>query len=204
MSGRGPVYAVPTPGGIWVVRHFMRGGSVASLLGDRYLHRGKPRPFREAAASQIVRGRGIATPKVIAAAVYRSGAFYRGDLVTELVPDSEELCEVLFDPERRGLAGTRDRKEALQETGSLIARMARAGVRHPDLNAKNVLIQWSGGSPTAHVLDLDRTRVGPGPAPVTPMVQRLLRSLRKLERRSGLKLPEAEEGLLVAAAEAPN
>ena len=200
MTGRGAVYAVPTTRGDWVVRHFRRGGSVASLFGDRYLVGGLPRPFQETRASESVRDRDIPTPRVLAAAVYKAGPIYRGDLVTELVPDASELAEVLFDGERSGLAATSDRKEALRETGSLICRLAGSGVRHADLNAKNVLLQWSGGSPTAYVLDLDRCRIGTEPVPVDSMLQRLLRSLRKLERRTRLRVPPAEAALLVDAA----
>ncbi len=195
-SGRGPVYAMPTTAGVWVVRHYLRGGAFGPLLGDRYLARGVPRPFREAVASQMVRGRGIPTPRVVAAAVYRGGLFYRCDLVTELIPEAEELSDVLFDPERRGLAGTSERKDALRETGVLVAKMARAGVSHPDLNAKNILLQWSGGAPTAYVLDLDRTSVKRAGGSPEPMLSRLVRSLRKFEKRTGLQIPPPELALL--------
>jgi 3-deoxy-D-manno-octulosonic acid kinase len=200
MAGRGPVYEVPTPLGVWVIRHFMRGGSVASLLGDRYATAGTPRPFAETHTSETVRLRGIDTPRVVAAAVYRAGLWYRGDLVTELVPDAEELVDVLFDESRRGLAGSVDRKEALQETGALIHRMGQAGVHHPDLNAKNILLRWSGGAPVGHVLDLDRAAVGSGQVRVGAMVRRLLRSLRKFERRTGMAITPAEKSLLVDTA----
>lgn len=194
------MYAVPTSAGVLVVRHFVRGGSVARFLGDRYLSVETPRPFREATASERIRDLGIETPRVVAAAVYRAGLFYRGDLVTELVPQAQALSDVLFDSDRGGLAGTADRKDALRETGALISRMARAGVRHPDLNAGNVLVQWSGGTPTTYVIDLDRATVDSGPVSPEGMVQRLLRSLRKFERQTGLRLPEPEQDILVAAA----
>lgn len=200
MTGRGPVYAVPTPRGVWVVRHFLRGGSVAWVLGDRYLAGRIPRPFLETDASEVVRSRGIATPRVMAAAVYGTRPFYRGDLVTELVPESEELAEVLFDDRPVGLAATADRKEALTETGLLINDLATAGIKHPDLNARNVLIRWSGGAPTAYVLDLDRCSVGSGPVSADSMIRRLVRSLKKLERRTRLRIPQAELALLLHAA----
>lgn len=200
MAGRGPVYEVPTTLGIWVIRHFMRGGSVASLLGDRYVTGGTPRPFAETRTSEAVRLRGIDTPRVVAAAVYRAGVWYRGDLVTELVPDAEELADVLFDESRSGLAGSVDRKDALREAGALIHRMGQAGVHHPDLNAKNILLRWSGGAPVGYVLDLDRASVGSGQARVGAMIRRLLRSLRKLERRTGMAIPPAEKSLLVDTA----
>ncbi len=200
MAGRAPVYEVPTSLGVWVIRHFVRGGSVASLLGDRYAALGTPRPFTETVTSETVRLRGIETPRVVAAAAYRAGIWYRGDLVTELVPGAEELAHVLFDEPRVGLAGSVDRKEALRETGALIHRMGRAGVHHPDLNAKNVLLSWSGGAPVGYVLDLDRASAGSKQVEVGAMVRRLLRSIRKFERRSGLEIPASEKELLVDVA----
>lgn len=200
MQGRGPVYAIPArrdeveaaldvDAGRWAVRHYRRGGAVARLLGDLYLRTGDPRPFRELRASEAVRDRRIPTPRVVAAAVYRAGPFfYRGDLVTRYVPDTVLLADVLFDPDRRGVSGTVDRREALAETGALIRRMARAGVHHPDLNARNVLLEWSGGAPDAYVIDLDRCRLAEGPLPdaAEAMHERLLRSIRKLEKKADL------------------
>ena len=112
----------------------------------------------------------------------------------------EHYAHVLFDEPRIGLAGSVDRKEALRETGALIHRMGRAGVHHPDLNAKNVLLSWSGGAPVGYVLDLDRASVGPKQANVGAMVRRLLRSIRKFERRTGLEIPASEKELLVDVA----
>lgn len=213
MEGRGTVYAIPAEPdaleaaldrapGRWAVRHYRRGGTVARLLGDRYLRLGTPRPFRELRASEAVRARRIPTPRVVAAAVYPSGIFYRGDLVTAYVPDTLELAAVLFDPGRRGVAGSVDRKDALREAGALIRKMARAGVEHRDLNARNILLEWSGGAPDASVLDLDRCRVGEGPDPDAgrSMVERLERSIRKLEKKTDLEVPPGELRVLREAA----
>lgn len=201
MEGRGTVYAVPAPRDEidavlgsrdprWAIRHYRRGGWMAPLLGDRYLRIGAPRPFREMSVSDEIRARRIPTPRVVAAAVYPSGLFYRADLVTTYVPDALELAEVLFDPGRRGVSGSVDRRQALSEAGALIRKMARAGVLHPDLNAKNVLLEWTGGAPQGHLLDLDRCRVVEGPRPdaARTMHDRLRRSMRKLEKKTGLGL----------------
>lgn len=200
MSGRGVVFALPAPEGDaegWVVRHYERGGSVARFLGDRYVRGGEPRPFREARVSERVRELGIPTPRVLAAAVYRGAVAYRGDLVTGLIPEALELAEVLFDPERTGVAGSADRKEALREAGNLIRKMAAAGIRHADLNARNILLRWY-AAPDGFVLDLDRCRLGSGPDPrgARAMAQRLLRSIRKLERKTGLRVPGNEREIL--------
>lgn len=212
IDGRGPVYVVPAapdeveaalgrPGGGWVVRRYRRGGLAARLLGERYLRWGTPRPFRETRASVAARARRLPTPRVVAAAVYPKGFFYRGDLVTIEIPDAVELADVLFDPERRGVAGAVDRKEALAAAGVLIRRAARAGVYHPDLNARNILLQWSGGAPDAWLVDLDRCRVGEGSAPeaARPMHARLIRSIRKLEKKRDLQVPEGELRVLARA-----
>lgn len=213
MEGRGTVYAIPAApdpvedalggdGGRWAVRHYRRGGAVARVLGDRYLRLGTPRPVAELEASEAVRARRIPTPRVVAAAVYPAGVFYRGDLVTAYVPDTMELAAVLFDPRRKGVAGSVDRKDALREAGALIRKMARAGVLHRDLNARNVLLEWSGHAPDAYVLDLDRCRIGDGPDPdaAEAMLSRLERSIRKLEKKAELEVPPGELEVLRKAA----
>ncbi|MDX1567343.1 MAG: lipopolysaccharide kinase InaA family protein [Longimicrobiales bacterium] len=205
MEGRGTVYAVPAPPdeieaalgsgeGRWAIRHYRRGGWVAPLLGDRYLKVGTPRPFQELRVSDEVRRRKLPTPRVVAAAVYPSGIFYRGDLVTVYIPDSLELAEVLFDPRRRGVSSSIDRREAMAETGSLIRRMADTGVEHVDLNARNILLRWSGRAPEAHLLDLDRCKLRDGPLPraARSMHDRLLRSIRKLEKKTDLRVAPGE------------
>ncbi len=196
MEGRGTTWSIPSPDDEpgWAVRHYRRGGRMAALLGDRYLRRGLPRPFQELRTSEEVRARGLPTPRVVAASVYPAGPFYRGDLVTELVPDALELGEILFDPERTGVSAAGDRKEALRETGRLVRKMAEAGVFHPDVNVRNVLLQWY-GAPDGWVLDLDKCRVrrGRDRAGAARMGRRLLRSVRKWERITGTRLPESEK-----------
>lgn len=209
MEGRGPVYAIPArpdevqaalgePAGRWAVRHYRRGGAVARFLGDRYLRVGTPRPIRELRASEAVRQRRIPTPRVVAAVVYPAGIFYRGDLVSSFIPDTAELADVLFDPDRTGLSATLDRREALAETGVLIRTMARNGVHHPDLNARNVLLEWSGSAPRAYLIDLDRCRVEDGPLPeaAKAMHARLVRSIRKLGKKADRKVPDSDLGAL--------
>lgn len=213
LQGRGRTYAIPAPGARggdgeqarWVVRHYRRGGWMAPVLGDRYLAVGTRRPLAEVEASEKARTRGVRTPRVLAAAVYSGRVFYRGDLVSEFVPNTRDLAEVLFGGERTGLSGSVDRREALAAAGELIRKMARAGVRHPDLNAKNVLLQWSGAAPTPWLVDLDRVTVRDGgdPGLARAMHRRLVRSLRKWEKKSGTNLSEAYFGVLTDSVERP-
>lgn len=204
LEGRGTVYAVPAPeGGRWVIRRYRRGGWMAPLLGDRYLRRGPGRPLVETRASEAARARGIATPRVVAGVVYPSRAFYRADLVTEWIPDARDLASLLFPVD--GAPGDPSRHDPvalLAGAGSLTVRLARAGIRHRDLNAKNVLVAPAGAGPEARfvVLDLDRASVhAPGSLDVRPMGARLERSLRKFERRTGHQVPDDAWNALTSA-----
>ena len=202
LSGRGVVYSVhaPTSGpdarARWAVRHYRRGGALAPLLADRYLAVGESRPVREALAAAALRERGIPTPAVVAGATYRAGAFYRADLVTELVPDGADLAEVLFGSRDPGAAGAppTGAEEALLTAGRLVARLGDAGVDHADLNAKNILVTRGDRGARAHVLDLDRCRVGTSGTTrrTASMRRRLERSLRKLEAARGRALRPSE------------
>lgn len=148
--------------------------------------------------SEGARARGIPTPRIVAAAMYDAGFFYRADLATVFVPDTENLAETLFDTRRKGAGGASERLDALKATGALLRFMAGAGLQHRDLHAGNILLQWTGASPSAHILDLDRSRLLPEgrPARVRPMLRRLSRSLRKWEGRTGLRLTDREWGIL--------
>jgi 3-deoxy-D-manno-octulosonic acid kinase len=196
LEGRGPVYVVRGGGAEWVVRPYRRGGAVAGpLLGDRYLRLGPPRPLAEAQASQEARRRAIPTPAVVAGAVYPAGPFYRADLVTEYIPDSRDLAALLF---QRPPADPHERARGLREAGHLIGRMAKAGVEHPDLNAKNILLVGEKWAFTAVLLDLDRCRVDQQLDPLSPlpMLRRLERSLGNLAARAGEPLSERDREVL--------
>jgi len=191
-GGRGPAYIVRSRVGAWVVRHGFRGGAVARVLGDRYLRIGIPRPFREVHVSEAARRRGIDTPRVVAAAVYPSGAVYRGDVVTELVPDARSLGVLLFGPARS--RDTSFRARLLREAGGMPVRLARAGLHHRDLNVDNLLLPGKSDPPKLVLLDLDRCGMSSKPVPDggRRMSDRLGRSLRRGEERRGPSLAAEE------------
>ena len=204
LEGRTPVFVIPAKvtqaertrsERRWAVRHYARGGRfIPTLLGDRYVISGRIRPYHEAMASDIARDRGIPTPRVVAAAYYPAGIFYRGDLVTEFIGDASDLVEALFDSRRKGAGGAAERLDALQAAGELVRRMAVAGLRHRDLHARNILLEWRGAAPRPHLLDLDRCEIGRQGAAVSPdtMHKRLKRSLLKWEHRTGIRILERE------------
>jgi 3-deoxy-D-manno-octulosonic acid kinase len=206
LTGRGAVHVVaaPLPGpdgrAEWVVRHYQRGGLAAALLGDRYFAAGPTRPVAEIRASVEARRRGVRSPAVIAGVVYRglAGAFYRADLVTELVPGVRSLAAVLF-----GGGACRESEvgpaEALRQAGRLARTLADAGVQHADLSAGNVLVD--AGAREAWVVDLDRCRIVDegGGALAATMLRRLERSLRKLGAAHGRAIGEDEWAVLRGA-----
>ena len=203
MEGRGVVHVVAAPTGEdqrWAVRKYFRGGWIR-WLGDRYLRAGTPRPFQELAASVAALQRGVPTPAVVCAAVYSRGIFYRGDLITEYISDSRDLASVLFDitPEstREGFS---HRVATVTAAGTLIRQMASAGVRHPDVNAKNILLHGDPEAPLAMLLDLDRCVISEPPATtsITPMYRRLERSFAKWEDRTGQRMSAEERRALRA------
>ena len=190
LQGRGAVHVVRAPDGAsdagahYAVRHYRRGGWMGPLLDDRYLAVGAPRPVAELHASEAVRRRGIPTPEVVAGAVYPDGMFYRADLVTRLVPGAD-LAALLWGDETFASAET-----ALETTGRFVRTLEAAGVDHPDLNARNILLSPGGAGPEPWLLDLDRCRVLPDgrAADGAALRSRLRRSLRKIGQRRGRPL----------------
>jgi 3-deoxy-D-manno-octulosonic acid kinase len=194
LRGRGPVYVLKVGGHRRVVRHYRRGGLPAHLLRDRFLRVGEPRPLRELRASERARQAGIPTPRVVAGAIYRNAWFYRADLVTDYVPESRTLADVVF-----GDVDRSDIHDALRAAGTLIGTMASIGLGHPDLNARNILLVRGRGGEDALPVDLDRCEVPKVPRAISPepMVTRLVRSLRKIGGNQAVPSIPAPDDLMV-------
>ncbi|MEE2668444.1 MAG: lipopolysaccharide kinase InaA family protein [Gemmatimonadota bacterium] len=202
MSGRGPVSVLANPigdGPPWVVRRYWRGGWVR-FLQDRFLRLGRPRSFKELETSVRLRELDIATPRVLVAASYPAGLFYRADLVTELVPEASSLADVLLGG---GKASSRpwnseQREQAIARTVDLVRRMVTVGVRHPDFNAKNILVSRNLGGIQISLIDLDRCQLtSPSDSGnVKLLLRRLTRSIRKIARVRSDTVPDHEMRLI--------
>lgn len=170
-GGRGGVAIIATPAGECVLRHYRRGGLVATLMGDRYLWTGadRTRPFMEFRLLAEIARLGLPGPAVVAARYCRHGPFYGADLITRRIADAQTLAECLA-------AGRLD-GELAEEVGALVARFHRDGVWHADLNAHNVLVAPNG----LYLIDFDRGRQRtPAVAWQRANLLRLRRSLLKL------------------------
>ncbi len=164
-----PVVALPD-GGRAVVRRFRRGGMVRHFNRDRYF--GGDRAEEELRATEAARAGGVRAPEVIAAG--RSAAFpgYRAMIATRLIPDVRDAAAAFAD----GV----DRAGVLREAGRQIARMHAAGVAHPDLNLRNLLVGKPG---EVWLIDFDRALVVEGVVPRDRRehdLARLARSAAKL------------------------
>lgn len=191
LAGRTRTNVCDGPGGLWVIRHSVRGGEVARLLGDRYVRAGEPRPIRELRASGRARALGIDTPEVLACAIYQETLFYRSDLATRFVEGSADLAALSFGPDPPVEAV---RAEAWRAAGRLLASAFAIGLVHADLNLKNIVVTTTTGEARAHLLDLDRVRFTAKLSAIgrRAMLDRLDRSIRKFERRTGRRLSAVE------------
>jgi 3-deoxy-D-manno-octulosonic acid kinase len=155
-DGRGQVLffdpPMPGAGGQWVLRHYLRGGSVARILGDRYLWTGlrRSRPWREFALIAAMRDEGLSVPRPVAARLQRTGPWYRADLVTQRIPDARSLDARL----REGPLAV----GGWHRIGACIRRFHDAGCCHADLNSRNILVDVCD---RVWLLDWDRGRRRP-------------------------------------------
>lgn len=184
LAGRGVAYAFqlkPTNTRV-VVRHNRHGGLFAALTGDRFF--APTRAPYELETSLALTKAGIPTPEIIAFAVYPPGGILqRCDVCSKEVPASKDLAEIL----RTGSAT--EKEGALERTAQLVAVLSRAGARHHDLNAKNVLLSGD----RAWVLDVDRVTLGETPAAaLRGNLARLGRSLRKWRDRFGVAISDSD------------
>ncbi|HET9455493.1 MAG TPA: lipopolysaccharide kinase InaA family protein [Gemmatimonadaceae bacterium] len=192
LRGRGTAWTMTLGERRVVVRHNLHGGMFAAITGDRFL--APTRAPRELEVSLALLARGVRTPEVLAYVLYPPGAvIQRADVATAEITSGRDLADVLRND------GAHARESALAATADLVASLSRAGARHHDLNAKNVLIARDG----AWVLDVDRVALGQSPADALEgNMARLARSLRKWRQRFGVEISDAEIGLVDARARA--
>ncbi len=146
--GRGVTYFVRHQQEEWVLRHYRRGGVVASLSHDCYLWTGLAgtRAWREWKLLLEMRERQLPVPRPVAARVIRRGLCYTADIIVERIPGARPLAEVL---NRQALS-----ESAWQSVGGCVRRLHEAGFSHADLNARNILLDESGG---VFLVDFDKS-----------------------------------------------
>ena len=169
LGGRGQALAVESPVGEAVLRIYHRGGLVRRLSRSSYVYTGadRTRPFAEWRVNRRLLDAGLPVPEPLAAAFERRGPFYTGALLTRRIPDALPL------PKAAGRMASGDWKRL----GGMLGEAAGAGLRHPDLNANNILMDSNG---KFWLLDFDRAWIADNSFDPGPMIGRLQRSMRKL------------------------
>jgi 3-deoxy-D-manno-octulosonic acid kinase len=168
-----PVIALPD-GGRAVVRRFRRGGMVRHLNRERYFV--GDRAAEELRATEKARAGGVNAPEVIAAGRMAAFPGYRAMIATRLIAGVRDAAAALA-----GADGNA-RFKTLWEAGRQIGRMHAAGVAHPDLNLRNLLV---GEPDVVWLIDFDRALVTDGVVPRARRqrdLERLARSAAKLRQ----------------------
>lgn len=160
-----------------VFKQYHRGGLAGRLVEKSYLYSRLPntRVWREFNMLRAMRELGLPVPRPVAArCVSVPPLAYRGALITERIPDSRTLTEILCE---RPLDN-----ETWAKLGALIARFHHKNVYHADLNASNILLTGSGDF---YLIDFDKgvIRRSLSRQDANANVARLRRSLCKLQKR---------------------
>ncbi len=184
-SGRGATWSIVLDGEVRaVLRWYRRGGMLRHLVRDRYFG-WRLRPLVELELTAAARGRGIDVPEVLGIRVDRVIGGYRGAIVTREIAGAETLGTAV---ERRPEVG--ERTAIVAAVARVVRRMHDRGLHHRDLNVGNILLSRAGGELAAHVIDLDRARLGAtvSSAARERALRRLARSLAKVEAAARLDL----------------
>lgn len=174
-KGRGTTLFLHANGQNWVLRHYRRGGLPGKILSDQYFFSGveKSRPFCEFRLLFAMREMGLNVPQPIAARTVQSGLVYRGDLITAMIPGSNDLHAMLCNAPIA--------EDLWRDIGIAVAKMHRAGVYHHDLNVRNVMVD---GSDTVWIIDFDRCEFRDGDSWKSQNIARFLRSLEKEKNKN--------------------
>jgi tRNA A-37 threonylcarbamoyl transferase component Bud32 len=159
------VYRLDLPQGAFYLKHYLC--SSWRKVGRNLLSQSASRRELRRAEEILRRDVPTATPVAIGE-VLRGGSVRDSFLVTEAIPDSCTLLEYLADrlpklpPERRREA----RLELIEQLARFVARLHRAGVRHSDFHAGNILVRDGapGGPmgerpPPLYLIDLQGVRL---------------------------------------------
>ena len=157
LAGRDRVEVLATPRGEIVAKRLSRGGVLGGLCRHTYFDRW--RPAREAALAENLAARGCATPPVAVARALRRGCGWQLDLATARVAGARDLLDALqraLGPD--GSPGTAG--QLAGRAGRTVRRLHDAGLRHRDLQLKNLLVPADADAAAdLVVLDLDRCRL---------------------------------------------
>ncbi len=161
-----------------IVRVYRRGGAARYLMAGKYI--GPSRPFREVVVSEHLRGRGVPTVEVLAAARVRElGVMHSGFIVTREMPGAKTIRDVLLE---EGDV----REMVTSRVPEVFRALHDAGVAHHDLTVDNVIVGENGA---VLLIDLDGCSVSPSVS-MSRKMKDLLRFRRSVHKNN---IPVSEE-----------
>ena len=170
-QGRNQAHFLSHAGHDMVLRHFYRGGLIGRVNKDLFLRVGpqKSRAFLEFDLLNVMRSKGLAVPRPVAARYAPRGLFYRADIITERIPNAQTLAEILQDKSLPTHLWT--------AIGKAIRKLHDHKVFHSDLNCRNIMIDADG---VVWLIDFDKCRQRDGNSWKQDNINRLERSLHKV------------------------
>ena len=144
--GRGEPIFYQYQGHDLVLKQYLRGGMVASLLGDRYfgLNPEQTRAFKEFRLLHQLQALNLPAPVPVAASAERAGLFFRAALITLEIAHAWTLADQLM------LSAADD--STWQAVGRCIRQFHDHDVYHADLNARNILLSDN----KVYLIDFDK------------------------------------------------
>jgi len=187
-TGRGITWFVQLEKIQGALRHYRRGGLFGKLISDHYFFVGwkKSRSIAEFELLQTLNKVGVNVPKPIAARVVKKHFCYQADLLSEKIPDAQDLVSIL---QKRSLTALEYQSIAKQ-----IKKMHQAQVNHTDLNIHNILLDKQG---RVWLIDFDKCRQQHGESWKEKNLQRLLRSFNKELKKRKINWKLADWKLLM-------
>ena len=190
MQGRQTAYGITLDGGARVVvRRNHHGGAFRKFTGSMFLF--PTRAPKELAISLELEKLGIRTPPVLAIAIYR-GEFIEAssDVVTQEITGGQDFGAFLLESHPE----SQDRRMGWVAVEALLTQLAESGVRHHDLNVKNILMRRTDHQQfVAYLLDVDRVKLNLDRSQADAGNRaRLLRSVEKWRDTRGVKVSGAE------------
>ncbi|MDY6323293.1 MAG: 3-deoxy-D-manno-octulosonic acid kinase [Succinivibrio sp.] len=175
-GGRGKTLIWNEDGQALALRHYIRGGLWGKAAGDRFIKFAPHahRAFDEFRLLEAMREQGLPVPRPLMARERCSFGIIRQDIVIEALA-ARDLAAVL--QERKLTAAE------LAQLGSTVREFFKAGVRHTDLNIRNILL---GDDGKFWIIDFDRCFMDKADLKTQrQIIARLHRSFLKEQRRGG-------------------
>lgn len=176
-QGRGTTWFIATAQGEAALRHYRRGGLFSKLVKDQYWFSGweNTRSYQEFQLLAHLKQCGVNVPAPLAARAVKCGLFYRADLLSEKIAQSQDLVSLL---QHNALT-----QADYQRIGQQIRAMHQAQVNHSDLNIHNILLDEQ---QRVWIIDFDKCTQQTGDHWKDSNLARLRRSFEKEQKKRAI------------------